>query len=72
MDVLTGLRGGYILGVSDGYMLNLPLVGYAVGSSKHFPLPTPTMGDPHVQLPDVGEPTAGQLATYAPSLVSST
>lgn len=38
MDVLTGLRGGYILGVSDGYMLNLPLVGYAVGSSKHFPL----------------------------------
>lgn len=38
MDVLTGLRGGYILGVSDGYVLNLPLVGYAVGSSKHFPL----------------------------------
>lgn len=39
MDVLTGLRSGYTLGVSDGYMLNLPLVGYAVGSSKHFPSP---------------------------------
>lgn len=38
MDGLTGLRGEYILGMSDGYMLNLPLVGYAVGSSKHFPL----------------------------------
>lgn len=63
-DILTRLHGGYILGVADGYMLNFSLVGYAVGSSKHcLPFPHTHHRCPHMQLPDAGKPTAGQLAT---------
>lgn len=64
VDMLTGLHGGYSLGVADGYTLNFSLVGMQwAPQSTVSPSPTPTTDAPHMQLPDMGEPTAGQRAT---------
>lgn len=63
----SSLTSRMVLGLADVYLLNLPFVGYAVGSSEP---PSPPSHShqrcPHLQLPDVGKTVAGQWPLALP------
>lgn len=63
----SSLTSWMVLGLADVYLLNLPFVGYAVGSSEPpSPPPHTHQGCPHLQLPDVGKTAAGQWPLALP------